>query len=165
MERISWDDYFINIAQLAACRSVCERLHVGCVLVRNNIILSTGYNGHIPGAPHVSLVRDNHEQSTIHAEINCIANCAKNGTCTKNSTAYVTHYPCINCAKALAAAGVEKIVYLKDYKNDELVPILLEGIQIEKIEPKLSLHLTEKQLPSQYHRDIHPTDRAADDYQ
>lgn len=163
MERISWDDYFINIAQLAACRSVCERLHVGCVLVRNNIILSTGYNGHIPGAPHISHIRENHEQSTIHAEINSIANCAKNGTSTNESSAYITHYPCINCAKALAAAGVKKIYYLNDYKNDPLVSVLLGDSRIEifRIFPKHSLHL----LPSQSHQNIPPTDRAADDYQ
>jgi len=143
MERISWSDYFIHIAELAACRSICERLHVGCVLVRNNIILSTGYNGHIPGALHISHIRDNHEQSTIHAEINSIANCAKNGTSTNGAAAYVTHYPCINCAKGLAAAGIKTIYYLHDYKNDPLVSLLLtdSGIQIIKITPQKTLRL------------------------
>jgi dCMP deaminase len=163
MERISWDDYFINIAKLASCRSVCERLHVGCVLVRNNIILSTGYNGHIPGSPHTSYIRDNHEQSTIHAEINSIANCAKNGTSTNDSSAYITHYPCINCAKALAAAGVKKIFYLNDYKNDPLVSVLLgdSGIEVIKILPKHSMNL----LPSQFPQNSYLINHAADDYQ
>jgi dCMP deaminase len=163
MERISWDDYFMHIAELAACRSICERLHVGCVLVRGNIILSTGYNGHIPGAPHISHIRDNHEQSTIHAEINSIANCAKNGTSTNDSSAYITHYPCINCAKALAAAGIKNIFYLNDYKNDPLVSILLgdSGIEIIKILPKHSMCLS----PSQCPQNIHLGDRAAEDYQ
>ena len=63
-ERIAWDDYFISIAFLISSRSSCHRLHVGCVIVKNTRIISVGYNGFLPGAPHNSRVIDGHEQST-----------------------------------------------------------------------------------------------------
>jgi len=67
MERISWTEYFSDLAKLVSKRSPCERLQVGCVLVKNNRIIATGYNGFLPNAPHESIVVDNHEQATIHA--------------------------------------------------------------------------------------------------
>lgn len=121
MERISWTEYFSELAKLVSKRSSCDRLHVGCVLVKDNHVIATGYNGFLPGAPHVSIVVDNHEQATVHAEQNCIADCAKRGVMTENSIAYITHYPCINCYKILVAAGVKKIYYINDYKNNPIV--------------------------------------------
>ena len=78
-DRIDWDEYFMTIAVVASCRSPCERLKVGTVIVKNNHIISMGYNGFISGAPHISRVEDNHEQSIIHSEINAISDCAKRG--------------------------------------------------------------------------------------
>jgi dCMP deaminase len=121
MERISWTQYFSDLSILVSKRSACERLKVGCVLVKNNHIIATGYNGFLPGAPHKSIVVDNHEQATVHAEQNCIADCAKRGVMTEGSTAYITHYPCINCYKILIAAGIKEICYLSDYKNNPIV--------------------------------------------
>ena len=119
--RIVWDEYFMSIAFLAASRSSCDRLHVGSVLVKNTHIISMGYNGFLAGVPHTSIVRNNHEQATVHAEQNAISDAAKRGVSVNNATAYITHYPCINCAKILAASGIKKIVYHSDYKNDEIV--------------------------------------------
>ena len=119
--RIVWDEYFMSIAFLAASRSSCNRLQVGCVLVKNTHIISMGYNGFLAGVPHTSIVRNNHEQATVHAEQNAISDAARRGVSVNNATAYITHYPCINCAKILAASGIKKIVYHSDYKNDEIV--------------------------------------------
>jgi dCMP deaminase len=119
--RLSWDEYFLSVAHLLSSRSSCERLKVGCVLVNNNRIISSGYNGFLPGREHKSIIRDNHEQATVHAEQNAIADCAFRGVNTRNSIAYVTHYPCIHCAKLLAASGITEIKYHCDYKNDPLV--------------------------------------------
>ena len=121
IERINWDEYFMSIALLASQRSPCNRLHVGSVIVKDNRLISMGYNGFIPGAPHISRIRDNHEQSIIHSEINAIADCAKRGTSLLESKIYVTHYPCINCFRSIAACGIKEIIYLNDYKNDEIV--------------------------------------------
>ena len=121
MNRLNWDDYFSQIVKLSAERSPCERLKVGCLLVKNNRIISQGYNGFLPNCPHKSIVRDNHEQATVHAEQNAIADCAKRGVSCNESTAYITHYPCIICTRILLAAGISEIKYLENYKNDELV--------------------------------------------
>ena len=130
-ERISWQDYFMSIALLVSCRSCCERLHVGCVIVnKENHIVSVGYNGFLAGAPHKSRIRDNHEQSTIHAEQNAITYAAKCGVSVNNCIAYITHYPCINCAKILISSGIKEIYYHEDYKNDYLVKELLSDGKI-----------------------------------
>ena len=131
--RISWEEYFMKTAQLASVRSPCERLQVGCVLVKNNRLISMGYNGFLGGCEHKSIVRDNHEQATIHAEINAVTDAAKRGVSIDGAEAYVTHYPCLNCYKALASSGVKKIYYNTDYKNDPVVEELGYGISILKI--------------------------------
>lgn len=101
MTRPSWDEYFKEIALVTSKRSSCERLAVGCVIVRENRIISQGYNGFMSGCPHESIVRDNHEQATVHAEQNAISDCAKRGVSSNNTTAYITHFPCINCMRLL----------------------------------------------------------------
>jgi len=137
--RPSWDEYFMATAVLLATRSNCERLHVGCVVVtggaRKNRIVAAGYNGYLPGTPHHSRVRDGHEQATVHAEQNAMADAARRGSSVEGCVAYVTHYPCINCAKIMASAGIAEIRYRLDYKNDELVaPLLAEaGVKILKL--------------------------------
>jgi dCMP deaminase len=110
-ERPSWDEYFLQIAQVTRKRSPCERLQVGCVMVRDNRIVSQGYNGFLPGTPHTSIVRDNHEQATIHAEQNAVVDCARRGVSCDSTTAYITHYPCLICMRILCAAGCKRIVY------------------------------------------------------
>ena len=137
--RPSWDEYFMATAVLMSTRSNCERLHVGCVIVtggaRKNRLVAAGYNGHLPGTPHVSHVRDGHEQGTVHAEQNAVADAARRGSPVEGCVAYVTHYPCINCAKILAAAGIAEVRYRLDYANDPLVaPLLAEaGVKILKL--------------------------------
>ena len=137
--RPSWDEYFMATALLVATRSACGRLHVGCVLVsggeHRNRIVAAGYNGFLPGTPHVSRMRDGHEQATVHAEQNAIADAARRGVTVAGSTAYVSHFPCINCAKVLAAAGVRAVKYHFDYSNDPLVFDLLAdaGVTVTKL--------------------------------
>lgn len=121
MERPTWDEYFKKICLVTKERSSCHRLQVGCLLVKDNRIISQGYNGFLPGCPHKSIVRDNHEQSTVHAEQNAICDCAKRGVNCNGAIAYITHYPCIICCKLLLASGIKEIKYIEDYKNDELI--------------------------------------------
>lgn len=131
ISRLNWDDYFIEIAQVTAKRSACERLQVGCVLVKDKRIISQGYNGFLPGCPHQSIIRNNHEEATVHAEQNAIADCAKRGVSCKGSIAYITHYPCIICTRLLLAAGIECIKYLHDYKNDPLVVVFTNQLNVD----------------------------------
>lgn len=133
--RPSWDSYFMGTALLIRLRSACDRLRVGCVLVSGgshaNRIIAAGYNGYLPGAPHRSRVREGHEQATVHAEQNAVADAARRGVAVDGATAYITHFPCINCAKVLAAAGISRIKYHVDYRNDALVGELLESVGID----------------------------------
>ena len=128
--RPSWDDYFKEIVQVTSRRSPCERLQVGCLLVKDNRIISQGYNGFLPGCPHTSIVRNNHEQATLHAEQNALIDCAKRGTSCSGAIAYITHYPCIICCRLLLAANVGEIKYINDYKNDELVKVFSDQCNV-----------------------------------
>ena len=128
--RLDWDEYFMSIALLASQRSPCQRLNVGSVIVKNNRLISMGYNGYIPGAPHISRIQDNHEQSIIHSEVNALSDCAKRGTSLEGSKIYVTHYPCLNCFKSIAACGIKEVIYLDDYNNNPLVEELANDSQM-----------------------------------
>ena len=138
--RPSWDDYFMATAVLLSTRSPCERLHVGCVIVsggeRKNRLVAAGYNGFLPGTPHVSRVRDGHEQATVHAEQNAVADAARRGSSVEGCIAYVTHYPCINCVKIMAASGIAEIRYRLDYQNDPIVAALAAdaGVRLTQLE-------------------------------
>ena len=134
MNRPDWDEYFTKIVKVTSERSPCERLHVGCVLVKDNRIISQGYNGFLPGCPHNSIVQNNHEQATVHAEQNALMDCAKRGVACDGCTAYITHYPCIICTRLLLASGIKKIKYIDDYKNNDLVKVFAKqcGVTIKK---------------------------------
>lgn len=130
--RKSWNEYFMEITDLVASRSTCDRAFVGCLLVNDdNRIVSSGYNGSISGRPHCDeighTIRDGHCIATIHAEMNALIYCAKEGISVKNCTAYVTHFPCLNCTKALIQAGIKQIYYKHDYRVDEYAVELLHS--------------------------------------
>lgn len=135
MSRKSWNEYFMEITNLVASRSTCDRAFVGCLIVNDdNRIVSSGYNGSISSMPHCDEIghtmRDGHCIATIHAEINALIYCAKEGISVKNCTAYVTHFPCLNCTKALIQAGIKKIYYQNDYRVDDYAIELLNSNNI-----------------------------------
>lgn len=135
MSRKSWNEYFMEITNLVASRSTCDRAFVGCLIVNDdNRIVSSGYNGSISSMPHCDEIghtmRDGHCIATIHAEINALIYCAKEGISVKNCTAYVTHFPCLNCTKALIQAGIKKIYYQNDYRVDAYAIELLNSNNI-----------------------------------
>ncbi len=138
-ERPSWDEYFMATAMLIASRSACGRLHVGCVLVSGgahpNRIIAAGYNGFLPGCSHASRLKDGHEQATVHAEQNAIADAARRGVSVAGTTAYISHFPCVGCSKILVAAGIRHVKYHFDYDNDPLVPDLFEeaGVPLTRL--------------------------------
>ncbi len=129
--RKSWDTYFMEITQMVASRSTCDRAFVGCVLVnKDHRIVSTGYNGSVAGNPHCldvgHTMRDGHCIATIHAEMNALLYCAREGIPVKGCIAYVTHFPCLNCTKALIQAGIVAVYYLYDYRVDPYALELFE---------------------------------------
>lgn len=121
----------MQITEIVASRSTCDRAFVGCVLVnKDHRIVSTGYNGSVAGNPHCDDVghtmRDGHCIATIHAEMNALLYCAKEGIPTKDTVCYVTHFPCLNCTKALIQAGIREVVYKNAYRVDDYAVSLFE---------------------------------------
>lgn len=133
--RLTWNDYFMNIAHEVAKRSTCERAQVGAVIVRDRRILTTGYNGSPRGLPHCTevgcLMENGHCIRTLHAEQNAIIQAALHGVSTEGATIYVTHQPCFNCAKTIINAGISEIVYDKEYQDDRSLDFLHQaGVKI-----------------------------------
>ena len=138
-ERVSWETYFMNIANEVATRSTCDRKYVGAVIVREKTILSTGYNGSIKGLPHCDEAGhemvDGHCVRTTHAEANAIVQAAKNGVEINQSEIYVTASPCYNCFKLIANAGIKTIYYGEFYREDRILEHAKEaGIDLVSLE-------------------------------
>lgn len=148
--RPSWDVYFLRIAKLVATRSTCLRRQVGAVIVRDNRVLATGYNGApndvahcfelpegclreargIPSGQCQELCRG------LHAEQNAILQAAASGVSLKGGDLYCTHQPCITCAKMLINSGIRKAVFCGDYPDNLSVCMLEEGnVKIERLDP------------------------------
>jgi len=147
-ERPSWDQYFLTITRQVAERSTCKRAKVGAVIVRDKNILATGYNGAPAGLAHCTevgcLIYESKTPSgdieencyrTIHAEINAIAQAAKNGVSIRDAAIYVTHTPCIHCMKVLINTGIKQIFYERDYKANTVRDLLAStDVVIKKVE-------------------------------
>ncbi len=125
--RVSWDEYFMNIAKEVATRATCDRKHVGAVIVRDRTILSTGYNGSVRGLGHCDddghMMEDGHCVRTIHAESNAIIQAAKNGTAIGGAGIYVTASPCWNCFKMIVNAGIQRIAFGEFYRDERIFEI------------------------------------------
>ncbi len=136
--RPSWDSYWLQMAKVAAKRSTCPRLSVGCVLVRENQLVSTGYNGAGPGQPECTqvgcdLVSGRGCQRTHHAEANAVCFAARRGVSTLGATTYVTHSCCAACAKLLVMAGISSVVYLELYRDQTPLELLTaNGVQVSQ---------------------------------
>lgn len=141
MERISWDLYFMAQSQLLSLRSTCPRLKVGATIVREKRIIAGGYNGSVSGSDHCldhgCYVIDNHCVRTVHAEVNALLQCAKFGVPTQGAEIYITHFPCVHCAKSLIQAGISKVHYARDYKNHPYAESLFKEAQIDCIEVEI----------------------------
>lgn len=140
MERISWNQYFMAQSHLLALRSTCTRLMVGATIVRDKRIIAGGYNGSVSGGVHCidegCYIEDGHCVRTIHAEANALLQCAKFGVATEGADIYVTHFPCLQCAKQLIQSGIKTIYYAEDYKNSPFAEELFKtvGVETKKVE-------------------------------
>src|SRR4051812_3017280 len=152
-QRVPWDQYFMNIAQVVASRSTCPRKFVGSVIVRDRTILSTGYNGSIRGMPHCDdaghMLENGHCVATIHAEANAILQAAKNGVRIEGADIYTTASPCWPCFKLIANAGLRRIVYGEFYRDDRIFDVAsrigIELVQVPAAEARAQAPSAEKQ--------------------
>ena len=145
--RPSWDEYFMEMAELAATRSTCMRRNVGAVIARDKHAIATGYNGAPQGTDHCEDIGgcirqklgvpsgQRHEICrALHAEQNAIIQAAKMGNAVEGGTIYVTHKPCVICAKMIINAGIKRIVIKEDYPDEMSEGILAEaGIKCVKL--------------------------------
>lgn len=119
--RPTWDEYFIKTAEMVATRATCDRRHVGAVIVKDKIILSTGYNGAPRGLSHCDDVdheiSDGHCVRTVHAEANAIIQAARHGIAIEGSMIYLTTSPCYDCFKMIVNAGIRRVVYRDFYMS------------------------------------------------
>lgn len=122
--RASWDEYFMGIARQVSTRSTCDRKHVGAVIVRDRMILATGYNGSIRGLPHCDdvghLMEAGHCVRTTHAEANALVQAARNGVAVEKAGIYVSASPCFGCFKLIANAGLTRIVFGEFYRDERI---------------------------------------------
>lgn len=145
--RPSWNDYFLEVADLVATRSTCLRRQVGAVLVRDKRIIATGYNGaprklkhcidigclrqaqEIPSGQRYELCRG------VHAEQNAIINAAYYGISTQDTVMYCTNQPCIICARMIINAGIDKVVHRGNFQDDIALELMKEaGIELVVVE-------------------------------
>ena len=143
-ERLSWDDYFMQMAELTAKRSTCLRRQVGAVIVKDRHIIATGYNGAPRGIMHCAErggcfreklgvpSGERHELCmALHAEQNAIIQAATLGQSIEDGTIYITHQPCVICAKMIINAGIRRIVVKEGYPDQLSIDILAEaGLKI-----------------------------------
>jgi dCMP deaminase len=134
VERISRADLYINSALLVALRGTCARAQVGCVIVKDGRIISSGYNGAL--GKHDCTQTCNISESckkAIHAEANAIYFAANKGISLEGASLYCSHSPCIKCAEAIIQAGIQKVVYLETYKDTEPLEILgYAGVEVSQ---------------------------------
>lgn len=150
MKRPTWDEYFMEMAELTAKRSTCSRRNVGAVIVRDNRAVATGYNGAPRGLAHCEemggCLREKlgvpsgqrHELCrALHAEQNAIISAASMGNAIEGGTIYITHQPCVICAKMIVNAGIKRIVVREGYPDELSQEILDEaGLEVERMGKK-----------------------------
>lgn len=143
--RPPWDDYFMEIAEVVKKRSTCSRRQVGAIIVAEKRVLASGYNGAPSGIEHCETAGCLREELNVpsgerhelcrglHAEQNAIIQAALHGASIKDGTIYVTHMPCIICAKMIINSGIKRIVFKGDYPDSFSEKMLLEaGIKFQK---------------------------------
>lgn len=152
-KRMSWDEYFMQMAELTAKRSTCLRRHVGAVIVKEKHVIATGYNGAPKGLKHCAeqggCLREKlkvpsgerHELCrALHAEQNAIIQAATLGQSIEGGTIYITHHPCGICSKMIINAGISRIVVREGYPDELAKEILKEAdLKVEIKEPEREL--------------------------
>ena len=126
------DRRYLRMAAIWAENSYCRRRQVGCLLVKDKMIISDGYNGTPTGFENDCETPDNHSKAyVLHAEANAITKVAKSSNSSDGSTLYVTDSPCIECSKLIIQAGIKRVIYAREYRLTDGVDLLRRaGIEV-----------------------------------
>lgn len=146
-KRPSWDEYFMELAEVVAKRSTCLRRNIGAVVVKDKRVLATGYNGAPTGLAHCSEVGCLRERLGIpsgervemcrglHAEQNALVQAARYGISLEGAVIYCTNQPCVTCAKMLINAGIVKVIYKHPYPDKLAQDLLAESkVSVERLD-------------------------------
>lgn len=144
--RPNWDEYWLNIMDAVGQRATCPRGKSGCVIVRDNVLLSTGYVGAPKGAPQCDevgcLIKEikhgdghvsEHCKRTVHAEANAILQAAKNGVRISDGTLYCRMTPCRDCAMLIVNSGIKKVIAKSDYHESAETKQMFDDANVELI--------------------------------
>jgi dCMP deaminase len=150
VDRISWDEYFYELIKLISQRSVCLRRKVGCLIVKNNQILCTGYNGPPAGHPHpeelggcerdIAGIKSGERLELcycLHAEQNAILQAARHGISIEGATIYVTIFPCPICARMIANSGISEVRVFGTYPGEESATRTLDFCKVKISHPDI----------------------------
>ena len=130
-----FDSRYIEMAEIWAKNSYCKRRQVGALLVKDNMIISDGYNGTPSGFENVCEENGVTKPYVLHAEANAISKVAKSGNSSQGATLYVTASPCIECAKLIIQSGIKRVVYKDEYRLTDGVDLLTRaGIEVQKLD-------------------------------
>ena len=131
-----FDERYLEMAEIWAKNSYCKRRQVGALLVKDNMIISDGYNGTPSGFENCCEDESGVTKPyVLHAEANAISKIAKSGNNSQGATLYVTASPCIECSKLIIQAGIKRVVYKDEYRLTDGVDLLRRaGIEVEKVD-------------------------------
>jgi len=131
-----FDSRYIEMAAVWAKNSYCKRRQVGALIVKDNMIISDGYNGTPSGFENVCEDENGVTKPyVLHAEANAISKVAKSGNSSREATLYVTASPCIECSKLIIQAGIKRVVYRDEYRLTDGIDLLRRaGIEVEKVD-------------------------------
>lgn len=134
MTRISREEMFYEILGVVEKRSVCTRLKVAALIAVDGRVLALGYNGPPSGVSHCCKEGAVRCTGSVHAEMNAIAFCSKNGVSTKGATLYVSSSPCLSCAKMIINSGIVRVVYRDAFRDMSGVEFLKGFMEVRPFE-------------------------------
>ena len=131
-----FDDKYLEMARVWASNSYCKRRQVGALIVKDRMIISDGYNGTPSGFENICEDESGATKPyVLHAEANAITKVAKSGNSSQGATLYVTASPCLECAKLIIQAGIQRVVYRDEYRLTDGIDLLSRaGIEVEKVD-------------------------------
>ena len=131
-----FDAKYLRMAKIWATNSYCKRRQVGALLVKDNMIISDGYNGTPAGFENVCEDENGVTKPyVLHAEANALTKVAKSGNSAAGATLYVTASPCMECSKLIIQSGIKRVVYSDEYRLDDGIKLLKRaGFEVEKLE-------------------------------
>ncbi len=131
-----FDANYLRMAQVWASNSYCKRRQVGALLVKDNMIISDGYNGTPSGFENICEDENGVTKPyVLHAEANAITKVAQSGNSAAGATLYVTASPCMECSKLIIQSGIKRVVYSEEYRLDDGIKLLRRaGVEVEKLD-------------------------------